>query len=846
MKRWINGFCWLPLLLILTLPVAANAADYTCTTNNGKITIIDYTGSGGVVTIPDTINGLPITAIEEYAFENSSSLTGVTIPSGVTNIGFGAFTVCNNLTAITVNATNSFYSSMDGVLLNKSQTTLIQCPGGKAGTYTIPSSVTYIDHAAFKECAKLTSITIPSSVTTIKSSAFGNCTKLTSITIPSSVTIIDYALFEGCTGLTSVTIPDSVISISDWAFGGCANLTGITIPASVTSIEAYAFRDCARLAGIYFNGDAPSIGSNIFLGSDAVTIYYLLGAAGWPVVPELWGGRPTALWSLSAPIISSAKNGRVASNGSVYATIYAGNVSGVMNSGVVMFRMPALPTGHKVISADLRMSLYQTGSYPFGVDLYALRMNSSSNIIAADYYSGTYGAGTGRTPIMNNFVSAGGAVGRYFTDASARTNLVAWVQSQYNAGATTNQFVFFCLAPDATAASNQYYRFRGSTTTDEEPLLTIVTCPSNCFLTVNGGTGGGVYAYQQQVTITADDPAVGKTFSRWIGSAQYVTSATSSITTVTMFAPAITLTATYEDTRYALTVTNGNGSGLYTNQQIVAITANTPGAGMFFDRWSGATQYIANVTSSTTTVTMPEQAINLAATYKYSLLVSNVTAAQRPGTKLVYITYDVFSPETNRVTVLLAASNGTQIITATNLTGDVGKGVSTGVGKTIVWNAGADWNRNVSEVQVALEVLDGLQMPAGGDPTAVSWELVNARWVKNIYTNGDVTMSDRTTGLMWHYNTNPCGQQNWSSAMSYCNNLIYAGHSDWRLPDGDTLTAQYSYGSLFPSRPANYYWTSIEKYSGGLDAWRINMNFGGGSWGQKVSAYYVWPVRGGL
>ena len=45
------------------------------------------------------------------------------------------------------------YSSVDGVLFNKSQTTLIQCPGGKGGSYTVPNSVTNIGNNAFSDCA---------------------------------------------------------------------------------------------------------------------------------------------------------------------------------------------------------------------------------------------------------------------------------------------------------------------------------------------------------------------------------------------------------------------------------------------------------------------------------------------------------------------------------------------------------------------------------------------------------------------------------------------------------------------------------------------------------------------
>ena len=58
------------LLAVLLMMPAAVQAQFTYTTNNGTITITGYAGSGGVgaVTIPGTINGLPVTSIGEYAF----------------------------------------------------------------------------------------------------------------------------------------------------------------------------------------------------------------------------------------------------------------------------------------------------------------------------------------------------------------------------------------------------------------------------------------------------------------------------------------------------------------------------------------------------------------------------------------------------------------------------------------------------------------------------------------------------------------------------------------------------------------------------------------------------------
>ena len=70
---------------------------------------------------------------------------------------------------------------------------------------TIPDSVTDIGIGAFEDCTSLTSITIPDSVTTIGVGAFNGCNNLTSITIPDSVTDIGNYVFGGCTALQSVT-----------------------------------------------------------------------------------------------------------------------------------------------------------------------------------------------------------------------------------------------------------------------------------------------------------------------------------------------------------------------------------------------------------------------------------------------------------------------------------------------------------------------------------------------------------------------------------------------------------------------------------------------------------------
>jgi hypothetical protein len=188
-------------LTLLALPAVVQAQDYTYAFDSyGGIAITGYTGPGGNVTIPDTIDGYPVTSIGAHAFQ-FLNVTSVTIPNSVTTIGFAAFASCTSLTsvaigysvtsieygafehctslaAITVDTDNSVYSSVDGVLFNISQTTLILCPSGKAGSYTIPNSATDIGSYAFQYCTSLTSVTIPDSVTSIAGYAFAYCTSL--------------------------------------------------------------------------------------------------------------------------------------------------------------------------------------------------------------------------------------------------------------------------------------------------------------------------------------------------------------------------------------------------------------------------------------------------------------------------------------------------------------------------------------------------------------------------------------------------------------------------------------------------------------------------------------------
>lgn len=290
--------------------------------DKSQTTLVTYPGGkDGSYTIPNTVtsigndafSGCPsvtsvaipdsVTNIGAAAFLDCGSLTNVTIGNNVTRIGDEAFSYCMSLKAITVDSTSSVYSDLNGVLFDKSQTTLIAYPDGRAENYTIPNTVTRIGDYAFSGNIRLTNVTIPSGIRDIGDGAFLDCYNLDSINIPNSVVNIGDAALEG-SGLTSVTIPGGVTSIRDDAFNYCQSLTTVTIGDSVSSIGRRAFANCFSLANVYFEGNAPAVDETAFNIYDGAfeAVYYLPGTTGWGAV---FAGVPAIPWTLPYPLILS-------------------------------------------------------------------------------------------------------------------------------------------------------------------------------------------------------------------------------------------------------------------------------------------------------------------------------------------------------------------------------------------------------------------------------------------------------------------------------------------------------------------------------------------------------------
>ena len=265
----------------------------------------DINSITGDVTIPSELDGHSVINMGDYAFQNCSGLTGITMPSSITSIAYGLFRGCSALKNITIQGQitiiggSAFYncSSLTGITIPSSVTSIgesafyncssltnITIPNkvtgigmntfwgcSKLANVIIGDGVTYISNWAFIDCSELKSINLPKSLERISTSAFAGCKNLTNIEIPENVESIGNYVFSGCSSLSNVEIPNSVTSIGDYAFSECSNLSSIKIPNSVTSIGSEVFRDCSSLTSIDIPSSVTSIGNSAFAGCSSLT-----------------------------------------------------------------------------------------------------------------------------------------------------------------------------------------------------------------------------------------------------------------------------------------------------------------------------------------------------------------------------------------------------------------------------------------------------------------------------------------------------------------------------------------------------------------------------------------------
>ena len=259
-------------------------SDYTYTNlGDGTIRIDSYIGPSNAdnIIIPDYIDGKPVTVIGEYAFDSQSNLTGtliipdtikhisfcsfalcsklseIIIGNKVESIGNNAFAFCSNLSSlyipntvsyignlfldhccsletIIVDPENTSFCSSDGVLFDKTRTTLIYYPiNKKDATYYVPSTVRFIAEMAFMDNACVENVILPDTLSSLGEGAFVNCSTLKSINIPGSIAEIPSYAFESCFNLSTVILSNGITKIASYAFRWCSILNNLQIPEGI-------------------------------------------------------------------------------------------------------------------------------------------------------------------------------------------------------------------------------------------------------------------------------------------------------------------------------------------------------------------------------------------------------------------------------------------------------------------------------------------------------------------------------------------------------------------------------------------------------------------------------------
>ncbi len=240
------------------------ASDFAYTADGGEVTITEYIGTSEHVLIPDTIDGLPVTALADKAFYEKH-VTTVVVPDSVTEIGDLCFSGDNYLVSLTLPdelaelpyaALESCFRLMDFNLPKE-----LKKISGSALQYnyylthlTLPSSLTEIEQLNFIGLYGLQSLTIAEDNAAFKLDeangllmtadgtrllhCFSDIVPAEEIILPEGVKIVDPFAFHYDYDVKRIVLPEGVETIGAMAFAMCPNLTEIVIPASVTDIGA--------------------------------------------------------------------------------------------------------------------------------------------------------------------------------------------------------------------------------------------------------------------------------------------------------------------------------------------------------------------------------------------------------------------------------------------------------------------------------------------------------------------------------------------------------------------------------------------------------------------------------
>jgi len=243
----------------ITLHAIWLPSDFTFTASGNSLSVTrGAVWDKGDVVIPGGVTSL---MLDDFGGSSAGILF---LPSSLTTLTTSSFTSSSRFASFEVAAANAAYQSIDGVIYNKTGTTLLAFPRGRAGVYTIPSTVTSVGANALANSSKLTAVVVPDSITSIGNAAFKGCTALTSVSLPPTVTSLGTAVFSRCTSLTSVVVPASFGAVPTETFSDCTSLANVSLAPGIPALSSSVFRYCTSLSTIDLPASVTSVGSEAF------------------------------------------------------------------------------------------------------------------------------------------------------------------------------------------------------------------------------------------------------------------------------------------------------------------------------------------------------------------------------------------------------------------------------------------------------------------------------------------------------------------------------------------------------------------------------------------------------
>ncbi|GBU23184.1 hypothetical protein R80B4_03100 [Fibrobacteres bacterium R8-0-B4] len=269
--------------------------------------------------------------------------------------------------------------------------------------------------------------------------------------------------------------------------------------------------------------------------------------------------------------------------------------------------------------------------------------------------------------------TGGGNVANWWTDTEYN-DVQAWYRGVFSDGGG---------AIEAARNKNSGHSVR-CVQSDAPPVNPPVTpTPTTYPVTVasagTGATGGGNYAAGAAVGIYAGAAPNGQTFKGWTAAGATLPNPNSALTTFTMPANAVTVTAVFEAQTpvtpavYAVTVvsagTGSSGGGNYTAGTTVTISAGTAPNGQIFKNWTAAGVTLSNPNSASTTFIMPANAVTVTANFETTTGGDNCTwgawavttpaTCTAPGVETRTCTQDASRKETRTIPQLTGADCNT-------------------------------------------------------------------------------------------------------------------------------------------------------------------------------------------